>query len=110
MKARSTAERTRKAAEATTGEVLPSDGQIHPGNASQIANHTQRARAEQSLISKRQQEKLDALKRKAPDRLAEVQRGTKSVHRACIEAGIVKVPTPLETILRLLPRHDRPAP
>jgi hypothetical protein len=30
--------------------------------------------------------------------LAALQRGEKSTHRACVEAGIVKDPTPLDTL------------
>lgn len=94
--AKKSAQRSQEAAVATTGEVLPAAGQVHPGNASQFTTHTQLARADSANISKRQQKKLDALKREAPGKLDEVKAGTKSVHRACIEAGIVKVPTPLQ--------------
>ena len=48
------------------------------------------------------QKTLDALARRAPALLEEVRAGTKSTHRACVEAGIVKVPTPMERIKKLL--------
>jgi hypothetical protein len=44
-----------------------------------------------------------------PDVLKRMRAGEfPSVRRAAIEAGIVKVPTPLDTIKRLLPRLSRP--
>ncbi len=38
-------EATQAAAQQTKGEMLPSDGSIHPGNARQFAGHTQTDRA-----------------------------------------------------------------
>ena len=68
--------------------VLPADGSIHPGNASQFANHTQSARAEASGISKRQQQKLDALaKAGRGDLLAQIRAGNISVRQAMVELG-----------------------
>ena len=61
---------------------------------------SQSMRAESNGISPRQQRKLDALARRAPALLEEVRRGEKSTHRACLEAGIVKPPTPLDLFKR----------
>lgn len=98
--AAASAARVLAAAKATTGEVLPADGTVHPGNASQFASLSQAGRAKENGVSKRTQEKLDALARKAPEKLEEVQAGKKSTHRACVEAGIVKEPTPLDLLRR----------
>jgi hypothetical protein len=87
--------------------MLPPDGYIAPraDEGRQIAApELQPARAAASGVSERQQRNLDALARRAPDKLSEVQRGEKSVHRACIEASIVKVPTALDQVKKLLPR------
>jgi hypothetical protein len=65
-----------------------------------LGNSTQAARAEEAGISRAQQQKLDALARRAPELHAKVKAGEMSTHRACVEAGIVRVPTPLERILR----------
>jgi hypothetical protein len=94
--------RTQAAARVTTGEVLPKHA--HPD--SQFTNQTQASRAEKSGISKRQQEKLDALATKDPVRFAEVQAGTKSCHRACVEAGIVKAPSTLDRLRKVLTHLD----
>jgi hypothetical protein len=80
-----------------TGEVtvktLPSDGSVHPGNASQFANHTQAARAKASGSSKRQQQKLDALaKAGRRDLLALISAGNMSVRKAMIAAGLEEGP------------------
>jgi hypothetical protein len=61
-------------------------------------------------VSKRHQEKLDALSRQAPELLAKVQAGEMSCHAACVEAGIVKVPTPEERIEREFLAADSAAP
>jgi hypothetical protein len=62
---------------------------------------SRRERERQNDISERQQAQLDALAKKAPKLLEKVQAGELSCHRACVEAGIVKVPTPLEQAQRL---------
>ena len=112
MKARSAADRSREAANKTTGDVLPRGGDKKSEDARSIGNlpidGSQSARAESAGISRRQQRKLDALANKAPAKLAEVQRGEKSVHRACIEAGIVRVPTPLDLLRRAWARASGP--
>jgi hypothetical protein len=87
------AARIAAAALGTTGEVLPSDGSVHPGNASQFANHTQERRSLMNGVSKRTQEKLDALARRFPALHEKVKAGRMSCHAAAVEAGIVKVPT-----------------
>ena len=69
VKARSAAERTRKATEVTTGEVLP-EGRPSKQLTNLVSNREDRAAA--SGISRAQQQKLDALKIKAPDKLSEV--------------------------------------
>ncbi len=79
------AERQAKAAKATTGEVLPGDGSVNqhtPKEGSEIATPTQEQRARQAGISKRQQEKYDALARKSPALLNAVRAGEVSCHRA----------------------------
>jgi hypothetical protein len=47
---RSRREHIQIVAQQTTGEVLPDDGSIHSGNASQFANHTQAARVSLSTF------------------------------------------------------------
>ena len=104
-KARRRMEVVTRSAETTTGdEALPADGTVHPGNASQFTNHTQASRAGAAGVSKRTQEKLDALARRAPDLMARVRAGEMTTHRACIEAGIVKVPTPLDATKKMVRR------
>ena len=92
--------RTQHAAEATTGEVLPGNGYVaERKEGSQITNPASQAeRAKENGVSKRTQEKLDALAREAPEELDKVKAGELSVHGACIEAGIVKKPTPLDNL------------
>jgi hypothetical protein len=82
--------RVEAAAGATTSAVLPSDGSVHPSNARQFADHTQRARAKAAGISTRSQRTLDRLAQLRPDLLAEVRAGRLSAHRAAVEAGIVR--------------------
>jgi len=87
-------QRTAEAAKATNGEVLPPhrpDAEV-----AKLATSSQSARADGTGISVAQQKKLDKLAREAPTLLKQVQDGTLSCHKACIEAGIVKVPTPDE--------------
>jgi hypothetical protein len=98
--AKSRAQQMAEAARATTGEVRSRADNQH----SQSANATQAERAKEAGISKRQQEKLDALARRAPELLARVRTREMSTHRACVEAGIVKVPTPLEKAKRAVER------
>jgi hypothetical protein len=85
-------DRTADAAQATTGEVLPAHK--HPDG--QFAGQTQPARAAESGVSPWQQRYLDALARRAPDLLAEVRARKMSCNAACVQAGITKVPPPLE--------------
>lgn len=96
----SAADRSRAAAAATTGEVLPADGSVNPGNAAQFAHHTQTAKAEQQGISRRTQQKLDAIARARPDLLEEIREGFMSVHAAAIEAGVVKPRDRLRSMVR----------
>lgn len=81
-------ERIRAAAEATTGDVLPSDGSVHPGNARKFSELTQSKRGAKAGVSDRTQRKLDRLKREFPELHAEIVAGRMSVHRAAVEAGI----------------------
>lgn len=101
-------ERGKAAAEATTGEVLPADGFVaaRDEQGRQIADPvgSQSARARQAGVSPRTQRNLDALARRRPDLLGQVQRKEMSTHRACIEAGIVKVKPPLEQAQALCAR------
>jgi hypothetical protein len=94
--ARTAAQRTRKAAENTNGEVLPKHKRPDHENKDQ----TQQARAEKNGVSLSQQERLDALARKAPKLHDKVKAGEMSCHAACVKAGIVKVKTPLEIAKR----------
>lgn len=94
-------EQVQEAAQRTTGQVLPSDGSVHPANASQFANHTQSQRAKANGVSKRTQEKLDRLAREFPELHEQVKAGIKSCHAACKEAGFVRDPTPLQQIQRI---------
>ena len=90
-----------RSAETTTGdEALPKHAHPDP----QFADQTQASRAQQKGISQRTQEKLDALARRAPDLMARVRAGEMTTHRACIEAGIVKVPTPLDATKKMVRR------
>jgi hypothetical protein len=80
-----------------TGEViatvLPADGSVHPGNAAKFRHHSQAERAKASGISKRQQQKLDALaKAGRRDLLALISAGNMSVRRAMVEAGLEEGP------------------
>jgi hypothetical protein len=82
-----TALRVEAAAEATTGEVLPS-GKVNQWSGI-LPNQAQRARAEAAGISVRTQRKLDRLAQVRPGLLAAVRAGRMSAHRAALEAGIV---------------------
>jgi hypothetical protein len=66
------------AAEVTTGDVLP-EGRP-PTDTAQFAQLTQETRAEEAGVSRRTQQKLDALARRRPDLLDEVRAGRKSAH------------------------------
>jgi hypothetical protein len=97
-------ERSQEAAKATTGEVLPEG---RPGKETSKTG-TLAGRSQSAGVSKETQRKLDALARRAPALLDEVRRGKKSTHRACVEAGIVKVPTPPQLAAKLLPKLPPP--
>jgi hypothetical protein len=88
--------RSELAANATTGEVLAPH--THPDG--QFAYQIQSERARSSGISPRQQRKLDALARRAPNLLNAVKAGELSTHRACVQAGIVKEPTGYQLLCR----------
>lgn len=97
--------RSAKAAEATTGEVLPAGVNQHtPVEEVRQFAGPQTNRAESNGISPRQQRKLDALARQAPELLEKVKEGEISTHRACVQAGIVKVRSPLEEMKWRYPR------
>jgi len=90
--------------------VLPADGTVNPGNGSQFSHRTQSGRAQTNGVSPAQQKKFDALARRAPALLNKVRAGRMSAHRACIEAGIIKVLSPLdlaESLCRKLTDADR---
>lgn len=93
------------AAERTTGDVLPADGYKAPDNHGfaicEPVKESQAERAKANGVSKRTQEKLDALARQDSAQLERIKEGKVSVHRACIESGIIKEPSPLEQIKRL---------
>jgi hypothetical protein len=88
------AERTQAAAEAMNPKDIPTK----QGERSDLGNlpKYQASRADSNGISERQQRKLDALARKAPEAFDRVKAGELSVHRACVEAGITKELTALE--------------
>lgn len=96
--AKTAAQRTQEAARRTTGEVLPRGRQ--PESNPEFKDLTQAERARQNGVSLAQQERLDALARKAPNLHERVQTGELSCHAACIAAGIVRVPTPLDILRR----------
>jgi hypothetical protein len=104
--AASNRERVADAATDTTGEVMAPH---RPQGSSQSATLSQAERARQAGVSKRTQEKLDALARKAPEKLQLVREGKLSAHRACVEAGIVKEPTGLQLLRRALRKAPRRA-
>lgn len=58
----------------------------------------QQDRAKANGISVPNQRKLDKIAAKSPAHLDEIQAGTKTIHRAAVELGIVKVRTPLELL------------
>ena len=64
----------------------------------------QSERASVNGISIRAQKQLDRIARESPAHLAEIQAGTKTIHRAAVELGIVKVKTPLEQALSAFQR------
>jgi hypothetical protein len=86
-----------RAAANTTGEVLPRGGDQKSVASESIRNlrndKTQAERAKENGVSKRTQEKLDALARKRPDLLEKVRAGAMSTHAAAVQAGIEKVKT-----------------
>lgn len=83
------------AAAKTTGDVLPEG---RPKKTSQIATLSQAAKAKANGVSKRTQEKLDRLAREFPKLHAQVKSGELSCHAASVQAGIVKVKTPLDQL------------
>lgn len=93
--------RVETAARRTTGEVLPSH-RPSKDERRQIADlpTPQTDRAAAAGVSERTQRKLDALARRAPALLDRVRSGDMSAHAAAVEAGIVKVRTPQQIILR----------
>jgi hypothetical protein len=99
-----TQQRQTDAAEKTTGAVLPRGGDQRSEESEprrKLRNDSSQAeRAKSAGISKRQQENLDALARRAPNLHDAVKAGEISVHSACVRAGIVKVPTALEVAKR----------
>jgi hypothetical protein len=96
-------DRAKTAAIATTGEVKR-EGRPNRETA-QFAQFNQEERAEQIGVRRRTQQKLDALARRRPDLLDEVRSGRKTAHRAAVEAGIMKEPSPFEQIERLIAKH-----
>jgi len=107
------AQQIASAAKATTGEVRGKGQRNHHRSGeiteSVISSRTERAR--QNGVSIDTQAKLDALARKRPDLLEKVSAKEMSTHRACVEAGIVKEPTPDEkarsAFLKLSPRDRK---
>jgi hypothetical protein len=94
-------ERSKQAAhDPTTGEVLPSDGSVHPGNARQFAAHAQPARAAAKGISERTQRKLDKVAQLRPELLDEIAAGRLSAHAAAVKVGAAKDPTPFDLLVR----------
>lgn len=86
-----------KAAQATTGEVRSKADNQH----TKIGHAQSRSdRAAAAGVSEETQRKLDLLAQKSPALHAKVKAGKKSAHRACVEAGLVKEPTPLDVLRR----------
>jgi hypothetical protein len=81
----------------TTGQVLPEG---RPKKLDESASLPRSKRARAVGLSLDTQKKLDRLARCAPEFLARVQQGELSVHRACLEAGVVKRPDGLKRLLR----------
>ena len=82
------AQRGQEAAKATSKDTAPTkQGQRSDLQPAQI---TQVKKAEESGVSRRHQQKLDALARSRPDLLEAVRAGIMSAHCAAVEAGIVK--------------------
>ena len=97
--ARAAGERIEAAAQNTKLEDNQNQGGDHKSSAdikAQIGLCSAASRAEANGVSRYTQQKLDKLARVAPEMLERVQSGALSCHRACILAGIVRVPTPLE--------------
>jgi hypothetical protein len=105
------AERTQAAAGKTTKEVVQQHGGDRRSekaiSRTESVLETRKQRAEENGVSMDTQAKLDALARQAPELLAKVQAGEMSCHRACVEAGIVREPTPVERIEREFRRLGR---
>jgi hypothetical protein len=99
---------TVRAAQYTTGETLPKG---RPETNGQFVYLSRSARAVAAGISSNTQKKLDNLARKAPEVMKDLKAGKyRSVHAAEKAAGLVKVETPLEQLLRLwkkTPLKDR---
>jgi hypothetical protein len=97
-----------RAAQATTGDVLPS-GKVNQWSGN-LPEQTQPARAAAAGVSVRTQRKLDRLANVRPDLLEEVRAGRLSAHAAAREAGIIKPPDPFREMKRWWGRasdHDR---
>lgn len=82
-----------RAADATTGEVLPEGRPEKLGN---LPSFSQESRAQQAGISPRSQRKLDKLARLRPDLFERVRAEGLAVSRACILAGWEKEQTRVE--------------
>jgi hypothetical protein len=95
MVARKASDRAKKAAEQTTGDVLPSDGSVNQhnplGRVAKLATLPRKDRAIANGTSESNQKKLDRLVRDFPTLAADVRAGRLSVNRAAIEAGFVKL-------------------
>lgn len=97
-------QRVRAAAANTTGEVRP---QGRPSKNSdndklaKFASKSKAARASENGISHYTQQKLDRLASEHPKLMDQVRAGELSAHAAAVQAGIVRIPTPLEQLKRI---------
>ena len=85
------------AAQQTTGEVLPAG---RSKEIDKLSISSQPQRAQQNGVGVVAQKKLDRLARDYPVLHEEVKAGHLSVHRAGIQAGFVKVCSPLNLLKR----------
>jgi hypothetical protein len=95
-------ERVRRAAKKTTGETLEANGYVaERAKGRQIIDpDNQLHRATGNGVGVVTQRRLDRLAREFPKLHKQVCDGELSVHRASINAGIVKVPTPFEAAMK----------
>ena len=114
--ARSAGKRIVSAAEQTTGDVLPSDGSINPGNAAQFAHLTQPARAHLSgLADGHSRSWTHSRDSKTKHSLRKESKACRmSLHAAAVAAGVDPPTTTIRTddpdrVAVFLAKHFEPA-